>query len=581
MTRSVIVIINGKERILSPGPRPLLQVREVDYLQFRVHTDESDAPVELLIGDHRTDFCRVLINGQAWWETISKTYVSECFGHAVVNIVFPDEVERVDLDVLADKTTVEQARKMIAYLAEKNENLIASCFARSTYPTGSIRSGETPPETLLSAAEKLLMHLQERRSELLHHLRERLIPQRMPLWQRNSVNSVEIDPTDVITNLDALVPTAGAGDVFLRGRHYNLSNIDVAQLQSTHDVAENKILIGGLYSIRRKVADLQDELRAYEDKFIIGDTGNFESLSRLMLSLTATAMLRRCAIILHDVAGFIRLFHQHGVTYNGEMAPVMTAYARNTRVYRDLYSHLVRWYDLGSPWLDGINFLLKLRSLHTIFEIFTLFHLIEEITRQGWNGEHLVVREDYGSEIPASITFSLGADRLTLQYEPVISPLSKNSSHMDLVDVSHMPNDNYPYWTPDFVLRFSRGDAVRYLILDAKYSRRGTVRKYGLPDIVDKYFRCTAVYDAVNGILVSEHITGVFAIFALGEQGSHYLNMWNGNGPLESIVRLPMAGGIGLMIDNDVTFSRYIAAAMATTRRTLNKREISSAAGVE
>ena len=573
MDTSIIVVINGKDRILQLGPRPLLQVREVDYLQFRVHSGESAAPTELLIGDHRTDFYQIIINGEVWWETISKTYVSECFGHAVVNIVFPEEVERIDFDVLADKTTVEQARKMISYLAEKNENLIASCFARSTFPTGTIRSEETSPETLLSAAEKFLTHLQDRRSELMHHLRERLIPQRMPLLQRNIINSVEIDPVDVIANLDALVPTSGAGDVFLRGRHYNLSNIDVTQLQSTHDVDENKILIGGLYSIRRKITDLQDALRAYEDKFSIGDTGDFESLSRLLLSLTATAMLRRCVLILHDVAGLIRLFHQQGVTYNGEMAPVMTAYARHTRVYRDLYSHLIKWYDLGSPWLNGVNFLLKLRSLHTIFEIFTLFHLIEEISRQGWNGENLVAREDYGCEVPSSITFSLGADRLTLQYEPVINLWSKNSAHMDLVDVSHVQNDRYPYWKPDFVLRFSRGDAVRYLIFDAKYSRRSTVRKYGLPDIVDKYFRCTAVYDAVNGTLASENIVGVFAVFALGEHGSHYLNMWNGNGPHENVVRLPMAGGIGLMIDNDLTFSRYVAAAMATTRRTLGKRE--------
>ncbi|MCY0856640.1 hypothetical protein [Cupriavidus sp. D39] len=554
---------------MTVAPTSILQIREVDSLQFRVAAGDYDGPTELLIGDHRAEFNRIVIEGKTCWQTPAMTYVSECFGHAVAVIAFSEGEMRIDFDVLAEKTTVQQARKMIAYLADKNEKLVASCFARSSHPTGSVRADDTPPETLLSAAEKFLQHLQERRFELLHHLRERLVPERVPLWQRRSTAAIEIDPIDVIGNLDALVPALGAGEVFLRGRHYNLSNIHITQLQSTHDVIENHILVGGLYSVRRKILNLQDVLREYEEKFKAGDTGDFESLSRLLLSLTAAGMLRRCAAILRDASGLIRMFRQYGVSYRGEIAPVMTAFARSTRVYRDLYADVAKWYELGTPCLSGIDFLLKLRSLHTIFEIFTLFHLIEEMMQQGWRGESMIPHPTFGSEVPASITLSMGEEHLTLQYEPVISPLSSSSAHMDLTDTLHGPGSLHPYWTPDFVMRFARGDLVRYLILDAKYSRRSTVSKYGLPSIVDKYFKGTAVYDAVNGLLTSDPIVGVFAVFALGDHGSHYLNMWNGNGVHDDVVRLPMAGGIGLMVDNSFAFHRCIAAATATTRRIL------------
>lgn len=575
MSRTIALVINGREMMLPATPRQVITAREVDQIQIRVLASDSNAPSEVLVGDYHAVFSLEVRQEQAWWTTPLGHPLADCFGHAEVVIVFEEDIEVIDFDVMAKKTTCEQARKMISYLASKQESLIESTLSRTTRPAGSVPDESTSPEMLLSAAETYTNRIKERRHELLHHMRQRLVPVRVPLWQSNP--NVQIDPVDVIGNLDALLPALGAGDVFLRGRHYTLKNIDVDQLQNTFDVIENRILLGGLYSIYRRVGDLKTRLEILDSSRESFEDDEFESLSRLLLSVTARGMLRRCKEVLSVVTELIRLMEQRcAITYDGEIPPVMTAYARSTRIYRDVFGDLVNWYKLGSPSLDGINFLMKLKSMAKIFELFVLFHLFDELLRQGWRCEFMAPKANMAGSVPDTITFALGDERLTVTYEPTIVPHTDSTRHMELADMNHRADDERRYYTPDFVLRLSRGNAVRYLILDAKYSRRGSVIKHSLPKLLYKYCNGLAAFDANNGIYTSEPIVGVFAVYALDQHGSHYANFWNGHAPMNPVVRLPMLGGIGLMIDNDTHFNRYIAAALAIARRLLGQNHPSA-----
>jgi len=555
MRRKIIVHINGRE-LVAPVPRSLVTVRETDLVQFTIQSDEGDAPSALLIGDAAAQLQECVVDGKTLWQSPSAYYFAECFGHAGACVLFAEDAEYVDFDVLASKTNVEQARKMIAYLASHHESLISACLARTTRKTGTIPEGRIDPETLLSSAEIWVGRLQELRNDLVFQMRERLEPRRAPLWEVRNAQVAEVDPVDLLANLDALVPSASSGDVLLFGRHYDLSNMNVTLICPTRDVLENRVLLGGLYSMRRRIGELHDELRAYDNGGSNPNFSEFESLSRLMLSITASGMLRRCVILLNSIANFIRLFEQRfGVTYEGEIAPAMTPHARSNRVYREMFFGLSRWYELGKPSMDGIHFLMKLRSLNEIFEFFTLFHLIDELRNQGWQIKTAVPDTRMDGLVPASVVFTLGDEHLQLEYEPKI-----------------VPNATYGYWTPDFVLRLSKGQEFRYLILDAKYSRRETVRKYSLPDLLRKYYHGMCAYNASRGTFSHDPIVGVFAVYALDYQpAGRYLNHWGKHGMFDDIVRLPMLGGIGLMVDNAEGFKHALATAMTTTRRLLSR----------
>jgi hypothetical protein len=569
MHREVILLVNGRATS-TPSDR-LIPIREVDHLQLRVRADERTRPLYALFGDQRTDF-EADTADPGWWQTRVRTYFSESCGHGATEIVYQNDsvsgntVDRIDFDVYANKTTAAQARRMILYLASRHENLIASCFSRTTHRSGALPEGKAHPEMLLSAAERFLVLVQERRIELVHQMRERLVPQRVPLWQSRA--GAHLDPADVLANLDALVPCTGEGDVVLRGRPYVLSNIHVLELQPTRDVVENRILLGGLYSIQRRIMTLLDELNVHEDGFTQGEMEGYESLGRLALTLTAGAMIRRANAIVRQSANLIRLFEKEfGITFAGELAPVMTAYARTSRVYRDMYSELVSWYALGAPALGSVHFLLKLRSLSKIFELYALFHTIEELQKLGWVGETMQAHSEFGEHVPQSITFTLGEDRLTMMYEPKILPPGRPLRHMELVDMRHTGTGDKSLWTPDYVLQLSRPGYVRYLILDAKYSKRDTVENYSLPSLYEKYYRDMAVYDADSQAFTSMPILGVFAIYALANGGRGHLEFWRGRGLFALVPRLPAIGGIGLTIDQDSEFREALVAALTIARR--------------
>lgn len=573
MSRSIQVWV-GDQIAIRSNSKPVV-VREVDRILLRVSSKLNETPPKIYFEDYQANYTQFIADGVTWYETPADCYFSDCFGHASIRIEFAEEREIIAFDVLAKKTTVEQALRMIQYLSSHDESLIQSCFSRSSLSIGSERADSVDPEMVLSTAETFIANLQTFQPELLNNLRKRLVPIRVPLWKTDRVNC-EIDPYDVISNLDALTPSSGDGDVFLRGRNYDLASIDVSKVAPTADVIENHILLGGLYSIRRKLSDLMARLRSYaagqhNDPDEWNMPPGFESLGRLQLKLSAGGMINRCSSMLNSTEGFIRFFERKvGVRYFGEIMPMMTPYARSTRVYRILFAQLSLWYELGTPSLDGIDFLMKLKSLSKIYELFTWFHLIEQVLRLGWTMESVQPHETMGIHVPSSVIFHQGDDVLSLQYEPSIERLGNDTPHMDLVDMYHYKWARSPFWMPDFVMRLTSGNVVRYLILDAKYSNRATVKEHSLAKLFNKYYELTAVYDALSDTLSNAAIIGIFAVYPLDHQACTYLPMWGKEKLSARPTRLPMVGGIGLMTDNETLFGESLTLALNVLRRTLS-----------
>ena len=127
----------------------------------------------------------------------------------------------------------EQATKMLMYLSSKHENIIKTCFSRSTAPAGFDKDslGLADPEQIVGAAESFVSKLISFRTELLTTKRTRLVPVKQSLWKAKSSN-FDIDPVNIIENLDSISPTFGEGDVFLRGRNFDLGDMDVLTLRA-------------------------------------------------------------------------------------------------------------------------------------------------------------------------------------------------------------------------------------------------------------------------------------------------------------------------------------------------------------
>ncbi|MCX7068972.1 MAG: hypothetical protein NTW85_14930 [Methylococcales bacterium] len=501
------------------------------------------------------------------FRSVSGSLFRESFGLAIVNIHLAEQRFELRFEVIVKKANAQQVEEMIRYLTHKQNDIMRICLSRTDL---SIEN-TSDPETILNTAETFVNTLISCRLELQYHLRKRLIPIKQAAWKA-SQNS-DIDPFDIIFNLDALEPVLGEGDVVVNGRSFSITETEVTTLEQTANVKENAILLGGLYSMRRIITTLLDTINPdFAHSKIAYHDPDYESLNDVLSRLTSSNMKQRCENQLLQLEEFIRYFEKNlAISYQGELRPIMTPFVRASRVYRRLFEQLHDWYILGEPSLNGRNYLAKLRSVSKLYEFVALFKLIDYLYDNNWT----TIDTHWSSQlefVPSIVTFKRNGFKLTLSYEPKVFPYSVQTKHADLVDMKHATiNGDYDYWCPDLVLRIDSSDKTVYLVFDAKYSSASSVRKYHLPSLLEKYFINMAVYDAYSQLLKQEPIVGVIALFPdKNAPAPIYLPNWTKYGLHKRPTRLPIVTGLAILPELDTTAYPALDQLFAIAERQLN-----------
>lgn len=540
-----------------------IYLASIENIFFNATLDVEDYSIDL----HQEDF----IDGDGRkfiiFASSSAKIFRESFGVAILRVCVDDEEFSLPFDVLATKLTAGQTELMLRYLSERREHIIRVCLSRTMRPTGVKDDGWSDPEMVISTAEKIINTLLECRGELRQSIRSKLIPAKVPAWQAEKSGSL-IDPVDVIFNLDSLRPGDGRQDVILRGRTYSTSAIDVTALVKDTNVEENTILIGGLYSIRRVILDLMNEIGTiFKGRQIAAYDKEYVRLDEMLIKLTGGAMYERCERLIFSTESLIRMFEkQFKIVFAGEVHPKITPFVRSSRLYRNIFSQYVSWYELGSPSIDGNLFLMKLRSLSKIFEFFVLFRLFDYLIEHDWKIKNSLLSEKFDRLVPDVIVFEKNDVKITMSYEPDIYKFSNSTQDMSLVKLNHadFPGKN---WKPDYVMRIESllNDCVRYIILDAKYSSPYWVGAFHLNNIYQKYYEHIAVFNKAKNFISRNELVGVFAIFPeASDQKPAVVKMRlerfgiDGNGPLifPMVAGLPISFGESILMEK--SFSKII-----------------------
>ncbi|MEI7839091.1 MAG: hypothetical protein WCJ11_01165 [Methylococcaceae bacterium] len=551
-----ITFFIGDERHFWNSHHEVYVVRENQVVYFELANVESYEPPTLFIEDNELNLTVDYRSDAGKIFRSAPDYIfRESFGHSTINVYFGEQHIELRFEVVVRKVTAQQVEEMIQYLAKKQDDILRICLSR----TLSNAQEKTDPEIILNTVETFVNTLISCRLELQHHLRKRLVPIRQSAWK--SSQGSDIDPFDIIFNLDALEPVLGEGDVVVNGRSFSISEMEVTTLEPSANVEENAILLGGLYAMSRIITVLLLEVNSgfSNSKTELVDS-EFETLSNVLQRLTASNMQQRCERQLFQLDEFIRYFEKKiGVIYKGERPPVMTPFVRASRIYRRLFEQLHDWYQLGEPTLDGRNYLVKLRSVSKIYEFVALFKLIDYLHDTNW----LTVNSDWAADshfVPSKIIFERDGLRLTLHYEKKIYPYSEETTkHLDLVDTKHFKVDwEYNYWCPDFVLKLESSNRTKalYVILDAKNSSSGTVQQIHLPNLVNKYFMNMAIYDATHQHLKQDAILGIIALFP-DKHSTAPTYLLNGRkfGVDKKPIRFPIVTGLPMLPQsNDLTY---------------------------
>ena len=552
----ITIFIGNESHVWNSHHEPYIVQEDQDvYLELTPLDNNADTP-KLFLDDTELNLTiDYRIQSARTFRTMPSYIFREAFGLSTISVFLGEQHFELRFEVIVKKETAKQVHEMIQYLTQKQDDILRICFSRTLLTTGTSENSGAEQETLLNAVETFVETLIGCRLELQHHLHKRLIPVKQPAW-KSSRNS-DIDPFDILFNLDALEPVFGDGDVFVNGRSFSISEMEVTTLEPTANVEENAILIGGLYSMRRIITQLSQRVGTnFSTPQKNLEIENYETLSNVLQQLTSSNIQQRCENQLFQLEEFIRYFEQKiGLIYKGERPPVMTPIVRASRVYRRLFEQLHDWYKLGEPVFDGQNYLVKLRSVSKIYEFVALFKLIDFLHESKWQTVESEWTEDL-EFVPARIVFERDNFKLTLYYETKIYPFSADTKHSDLVDTKHSNGAlEYNYWSPDFVVRLDNINNAKtvYLILDAKYSSSGTVERSHLPTLVEKYFMNMAVYDANHQTLKQDTILGVIALFSDRDRNSAapiYLTNNRKFGIDKKPVRFPIVTGVSVMVQS-------------------------------
>ena len=569
-----------------------LTIKENQYISikiFLVDTEEEFGAPTLYLEDHQIPLNKDENTDKDKSQTISfssssKDIFRESFGLAFVRLFIGREEFAFPFEVFATKLTAIQVEGMLRYLTDRREHIIRICMSRTMRPAGMKDDGRSDPEMVVSSAENIINIILECQSELRQSLRSKLVPEKVPAWKVEQSGSL-IDPIDIIFNLDSLRPGDGRQDVVLRGRTYSTSSIDVTALIKDFNVEENLVLIGGLYSIRRVISSLMDEINtvfkgrhitAYEKEYVAVTYENEHvSFDQMIMSFTAGAMYHRCESIVASTESLIKILENNfGLVFSGEMHPRITPYVRSSRLYRTIFEQYFHWYGLGSPSMDGNLFLIKLRSLSKIFELFVLFRLFDYLIERDWKVANFLLSEEFDKWTPDVMTFVKDRVQIILSYDLNISKFSSRTKHMELVKLDHFEHPG-AYWRPDYTLRFQEESSglVRYLILDAKYSTPHSVDQHRIKELYSKYYNHMAIFNAVNNSMARDELFGVFAIFPeANNQAPKAINMKFTKFGIESRgpIMIPLIAGLPISLNTTTLMEKWLDGIFKITMRSMN-----------
>lgn len=552
------IYINKREAVLAPA----INIADADEVQIELMSGDSgyfySRRVDVLLEDYQVPYT-VSEDGMSI-RTITNNLFRESFGYSNLRIFIDDEpAGDLIFNVSTNERKFTSIKDMMNYLLENNDRMLDLCFSRTKYKSRNDGDFKASFDSVISLAEKNVSNFKEKGSGLKADLRHRL---EMVKEDANGNNFFNINPYDVIDNLDRLHQGYSPDSIQLLGRVYSLDGIQRESYVNSYDLEENKVLLGGLLSIKEVLLDILDTIEkqfdelTYDKEYEVikpyNKAGGFV-IEDLYAQITTAGMEKRINSVLDDVSELLYFFQKElSVTQQGFHAPRLSPFARRSSFYLGAYKDLNSWYSIGNPSIGVDHDLTKIRSTSKIYELFTLYKIIDALHNDGWQVTSSVEHNLFKNFIPSQVGFKKEDSTLSIFYEKKVNGFSGGTKHNDLVALNkNNPRSQYNYYNPDFIIMKTKQDSVSYFVLDAKYSSAYTLERHGVLDsLYDKYFSNLAVYNEDERSLNKNAIKSVNAIHPFGDKA---LRKWPSYLPqitpeVSSIVLLDDPSGLGGML---------------------------------
>lgn len=496
------------------GHRPW--VTEMDALRISVHLEAPVDEVKVIVSDGEVilspdDESGCLFSCMPGRRPDGR-YKSLFYNYFGVAPIYVETVEQGvkhlvsvgELEVLARKASVEQAKRMVSYVLESGNIELLRRY-------GATRRGAGPSEESGLPPNRLIEHLEDTLRVM-----ENTIPPiaRSPIHSLTSELKVVNNPGDLdiqdqgvawlCENLGVLEVSDDIEDYVMihDGRQYRASSIQAPITRESNDVYENRVIHGFIDRCIAFVHQLKQGIGENSKPVSLNKAVGYESFFSVMgewLKVEAQIHIDKLELIAHRLKRLKSLVERRiDVTQILIEPPKFTPKARANRNYSTLYKAMHEWYrNTNVDWTIE-KFLMAINSIPKLFELYSVLVIAEWLKS---NGRRL------STEADSFISVEVGERKITLKYEPEYwrtRHLKANESSVVGTQIKKADealrhwqgarvhtSGQYQLRAPDIALECSeKGNhnrLDRLVILDAKYVRRDMAFEQSLPDCTMKY----------------------------------------------------------------------------------------------
>lgn len=311
----------------------------------------------------------------------------------------------------------------------------------------------------------------------------------------------------IVQNTDQLADVSYKSGIEYYGKNYLPYRIKTHTSQKSWDVYENRVVVGFLYTVLLNAKQIHKEFEEdilNEERIISKIPGNVSKEYCAPIITIKTLQMSFCRILLKKLQSSIdtiqNLYRQYETLFDVRISP-LTTLPRKTitfcevRPYSEVFEAIVRWLQYGEYSLEKERLILQVKTLDKLFEYYCLLRILKLLADNGYHKAN--VKEPaykytytsadglYQNERDVANTYMLcnGSINATLYYQPVISA-NQFENNLTL----YRTTDKKGYYSPDFVLKFSSSEHdEEYIIFDAKFANRKTIKNFRLPEVICKY----------------------------------------------------------------------------------------------
>lgn len=315
----------------------------------------------------------------------------------------------------------------------------------------------------------------------------------------------------IMQNTQQLEEVSFASGIQYQGKNYLPYRIETDINQKTWNVYENRVIISFLHTVllnSKQIYTEFDQDVLNEERIISKIHGNFPKEYCAPIITIKSLQISFGRILLDKLNQSIRslqdLHRQYVLLFDVPVSvisnlPRKTSTFCEIKPYAQIFEIIVRWFEYGEYSLEKERLILQVKTLDKLFEYYCLLRLLKLLAENGFQRadvkqsvfkfDYTLADSLYQNEKDVANTYLLSNKgvTVTLYYQPVISSVGFENG-LTLYRSTRSSFGKPDYYTPDFILKFSSGEHTEeYVILDAKFSSRSSIKKYSLPDVIHKY----------------------------------------------------------------------------------------------